>query len=161
MLVADRPLAQKETIITRHTVEDARRRLKILLAEDNIVNQKLAAKMLENRGHHVHVASDGQKAIDALTRERYDLVLMDIQMPEMDGLEATERIRDREEQEGIHTPIVAMTAHAMKGDRERCVAAGMDDYLSKPIKAADLYDVIDRWGKRIRSVAEGRASFCS
>jgi CheY-like chemotaxis protein len=117
--------------------------------------------MLENRGHHVHVAPNGQKAIEALTRERYDLVLMDIQMPEMDGLEATGRIRDREKQEGSHIPIVAMTAHVMKGDKEKCLAAGMDDYLSKPIKATDLYDVIDRWGKRIRHVAERRSSFCS
>jgi CheY-like chemotaxis protein len=160
-LVASRPLAQKESIITRHTVEDAKRRLKILLVEDNVVNQKLAAKMLENRGHHVHIASNGQKAIDALTRECYDLVLMDIQMPEMDGLEATGRIREREKQEGSHIPIVAMTAHAMKGDKERCLAAGMDDYLSKPIIASDLFDMIDRWGERIRRISKRRSSFHS
>ena len=156
ILVVGRPQAQKESIITRHTIEDARRRLKILLAEDNIINQKLAAKMLENRGHHVHIASNGQEAIEALIRERYDLALMDIQMPEMDGLEATARIRDREKQEGSHIPIVAMTAHAMKGDREKCLAAGMDDYLSKPIKATDLYDMIDRWGERIRHISKTR-----
>ena len=161
MLVASRPLAQKESIITRHTVEDAKRRLKILLVEDNVVNQKLAAKMLENRGHHVHIASNGQKAIDALTRECYDLVLMDIQMSEMDGLEATGRIREREKQEGSHIPIVAMTAHAMKGDKERCLAAGMDDYLSKPIIASDLFDMIDRWGERIRRISKRRSSFHS
>ena len=144
MLAMGHPAEKKRPVITRHIIEDVRKRLKILLAEDNIVNQKLALKMLEKHGHHVSVASNGLEAIEVLTRERFDLILMDIQMPEMDGLEATRRIRDREKHEGGHIPIVAMTAHAMKGDRERCLAAGMDDYVPKPIQASELFAVIER-----------------
>jgi CheY-like chemotaxis protein len=130
-------------VITRHTIHEAHNRLDILLAEDNIVNQKLAVKILEKRGHRVVVASNGKKAIEQLERKHFDLVLMDVQMPEMDGIEATELIRKREEQEGGHIPIAAMTANAMKGDREKCLAAGMDGYVSKPIKVEKLFGVID------------------
>src|SRR5688500_8720686 len=115
------------------------RPLKILLAEDSLVNQRLAVGLLERHGHSVTVASNGQEAIDELAREQFDIVLMDVQMPELDGLEATRRIRALEQQAGNgHLPIIAMTAHALKGDRERCLAAGMDEYVSKPIRERQL-----------------------
>ena len=114
--------------------------LRLLLAEDNAVNQRLATRLLEKRGHTVTVAANGRQAVDVLEREPFDLVLMDVQMPEMDGFEATAAIRCREQVHGGHIPIVAMTAHAMKGDRERCLAAGMDGYVSKPLQAQELYE---------------------
>jgi signal transduction histidine kinase/DNA-binding response OmpR family regulator len=144
MLAMDRPMAEKGPVITRHTIQEARKRLRILLAEDNFVNQKLAVKILEKRGHLVSFVSNGREAIDAFRREHFDIILMDVQMPEMDGFEATGCIRGREKAKGGHIPIVAMTAHAMKGDRERCLAAGMDDYVSKPIKVNELFAVIER-----------------
>ncbi len=119
------------------------RSLHILLAEDSLVNQKLAVALLEEQGHTVRVANNGREAIAALQTEKFDLVLMDVQMPEMDGLEATEKIRATEQHTGMHTPIVAMTAHALKGDRERCVAAGMDGYISKPIHVTELFHAIE------------------
>jgi len=143
MLALGRPRTDKGPVITRHTIQDIRRRLRILLAEDNIVNQKLAQKMLEKRGHHVTIVSNGLDALDALEKERFDLVLMDVQMPKMGGLEATKCVRDSEREEE-HIPIIAMTAHAMKGDREMCLSAGMDDYVAKPIKADELFTVIER-----------------
>ncbi|MBW1897130.1 MAG: response regulator, partial [Deltaproteobacteria bacterium] len=130
-------------LITRYAIEEARRRLHIMVVEDNVVNQKVAVAMLEKRGHSVVVASNGREAITALHKESFDLILMDVQMPEMDGFEATRLIRDNEKVHGAHIPIVAMTAHAMKGDRERCLAAGMDDYISKPIREAGLFSVIE------------------
>jgi two-component system sensor histidine kinase/response regulator len=144
MLAMDRPIVERGPVITRHTIEDARRRFRLLLAEDNVVNQKLAQRILEKRGHLVSIVSNGLEAINVLEKDSFDLILMDVQMPELDGLTATMRIRDREKEEGGHIPIVAMTAHAMKGDRERCLAAGMDDYVSKPIKASELFAVIER-----------------
>ena len=116
--------------------------LKILLAEDSLVNQKVASGLLGMRGHRLTIANNGREAVSAVARERFDLVLMDIQMPEMDGLEATQLIRSRERSTGGHVPIVAMTAHAMKGDRETCLAAGMDGYIPKPIRAAHLFETI-------------------
>jgi PAS domain S-box-containing protein len=121
-------------------------RARILLAEDNIVNQKVAAKMLEKMGHQVDVASDGQAAAQMAESTAYDVILMDCQMPEVDGYEATAQIRAREAAEGgASTPIIAVTAHAMPGDRERCLAAGMDDYLSKPLNPDELVAVLGRW----------------
>jgi CheY-like chemotaxis protein len=117
--------------------------LDILLAEDSPVNQRVAMDLLELRGHRVEVAASGGAVLDALDRRSFDLVLMDVQMPDVDGLEATRRIRAREAGSGRHTPVVAMTANAMQGDRERCLAAGMDDYLAKPIRAADLYAKVE------------------
>ena len=128
------------------TVERARRMgpLRILLAEDSIVNQKLAVALLEGEGHSVTLVTNGHEALEALEHALFDLVLMDVQMPDMDGLEATTVIRDREKRTGKHLPIIAMTAHALKGDRERCLDAGMDGYIAKPIRALDLFDAIDR-----------------
>ena len=117
---------------------------RILLAEDNEVNQTLALRLLQKQGHTVVVATNGVEAVAALEREPFDLVLMDVQMPEMDGFEATAHIRRAEEGTGRHLPILAMTAHAMKGDRERCLLAGMDGYISKPIQPQELFQAIDR-----------------
>lgn len=118
------------------------RPLRILLAEDNEVNQELAVKILQKRGNIVVVASDGQEALAALESESFDLILMDIQMPVMDGFTTTMAIREREKRLGGHLPIVALTAHAMKGDRERCLAAGMDAFVTKPLRVKDLFDTI-------------------
>jgi CheY-like chemotaxis protein len=116
----------------------------VLLAEDNLVNQRVAVGILTRRGHKVTVANNGKEAIDAVEREAFDLILMDVQMPEMGGFEATAIIREREARSGEHIRIVAMTAHAMTGDRERCLAAGMDGYLSKPINQSLLFDVVEQ-----------------
>lgn len=122
--------------------EQVHRPLRILLAEDNEVNQLVAVRLLKNRGHSVEVVNNGREALAALEREAVDLVLMDVQMPEMDGLAATEAIREREKLSGKHVPIVALTAHAMKGDREECLAAGMDAYVSKPLRPQALFEAI-------------------
>jgi signal transduction histidine kinase/DNA-binding NarL/FixJ family response regulator len=120
------------------------RPLRVLVAEDNSVNQTLAVRFLERQGHAAFVVENGMAALEAIDREQFDLILMDVQMPGLDGLEATRRIREREQQRGGHVLIVAMTAHALKGDRERCLAAGMDGYLAKPITAAALAAEIAR-----------------
>jgi CheY-like chemotaxis protein len=136
--------AGKLSLVTRHSLRENQHRLHILLAEDNVVNQKLAARVLEKRGHTVVVVENGKEALAALERHGFDLVLMDVQMPEMDGLEATRVIREQEKETGGHVPIIAMTAYAMKGDRERCLEAGMDAYVSKPIQAGELFQAIER-----------------
>ena len=118
------------------------RPLQILLAEDSLVNQRLAVGLLEKHGHSVDVVVNGREAVAAAQSRDYDLVLMDVQMPEMDGLEATEIIRMNERESGQHMPVVAMTAHAMKGDRERCLESGMDGYVAKPIRAKELFGTI-------------------
>lgn len=118
------------------------RPLRVLLAEDSVVNQKLVVGLLERHGHTVFVANNGKEALAALQSQDFDLVLMDLQMPEMDGLEATAAIRAKEKRTGSHVPIVAITAHAMKEDRQRCLEAGMDEYLAKPIHAGQLFDTI-------------------
>ena len=112
--------------VTRHSLREGRKGLRILLAEDNAVNQQLAVRLLEKSGHTVGMAGTGREALAALEREGFDLVLMDVQMPETDGLEATAAIREKERVTHGHVPIIAMTAHAMAGDRERCLAAGID-----------------------------------
>jgi two-component system sensor histidine kinase/response regulator len=135
--------AQPAQLVTRHTLREARVPLRVLLAEDNIVNQRLAVRLLEKEGHSVVVAGDGVKALEALERTQFDLILMDVQMPVMDGVETTAAIREREQRSGVHIPIVAMTAHAMAGDRQRFLSLGMDGYVSKPIHTRDLFDVIE------------------
>jgi two-component system, sensor histidine kinase and response regulator len=119
------------------------RGLRILLAEDNEVNQELAVSLLTKYGHSVLLAGDGREALSAWEKESFDLILMDLQMPVMGGLEATAAIRRREVSTGLHIPIIAMTAHAMKGDRENCLAAGMDGYIPKPISVKGLLEAID------------------
>ncbi len=118
--------------------------LRILLAEDNLVNQKVARRLLQKEAHTVAVAANGKIALELLTQQIFDLVLMDVQMPEMDGIEATRVIRENEKATGQHINIIALTAHAMSGDRERCVAAGMDGYASKPIRIDELRQEIER-----------------
>src|SRR6185295_12745372 len=117
----------------------AARIVRVLVAEDNVVNQRVAVGLLTKRGHHVTVANNGREAIAALGREAFDVVLMDVQMPEMSGYEATIAIRTEEQTTGRHQRIIAMTAHAMNGDRERCVNVGMDGYLSKPLEPQLLF----------------------
>jgi CheY-like chemotaxis protein len=118
--------------------------LRILLAEDNAVNQYLALSLLKQQQHQVTVVTNGLEALTALQGQAFDVVLMDMQMPEMDGIEATLRIRESERRVGGHIPIIAITANAMKGDRERCVAAGMDDYVSKPLNKRELFAALAR-----------------
>ena len=139
-----RPAAAGGAPLTRHMLKETRRKLRILLAEDNAINRKLAVRLLEKEGHAIAVAVDGLEAVAAVEAGEYDVVLMDIQMPNMSGLEAAAAIRRREQGTGRHVPIVAMTAHAMKGDAERCLEAGMDDYVSKPIQPARLMEAIER-----------------
>ncbi len=130
-------------VITRHTLREGRLPLRILLAEDNLVNQKLASRLLENQGHLVVVAPDGAQALQMLEKQSFDLVLMDAQMPVMDGFECTAAIRRLEQNTGAHIPIIAMTAHAMVGDRQRCLESGMDGYIAKPIHAHELFETIE------------------
>ncbi len=132
---------------------------RILLAEDNVVNQRVAVGLLARRGHRVTVVANGCEAVAALESERYDLVLMDVQMPEMGGIEATALIREQERHTGQRTRIIAMTAHAMTGDRERCLAAGMDGYLPKPINQASLYEVVERGSDGSVPAAQGTLAF--
>jgi protein-histidine pros-kinase len=165
------------TVITRHKVYEERESYNILLAEDNLINQTLAIKLLETRGHRVTLASNGIEAVEAYKNGDFDLILMDIQMPEMDGFEATRHIRALElkaqssklkgkEPNSLSTsdlqpsarsggiPIIAMTAHAMTGDREKCIEAGMDDYVSKPIKPEALFSAIDKVARKPKNEKE-------
>jgi two-component system, sensor histidine kinase and response regulator len=140
-----KPLAGRgsATVITRHTLRESRRKLQILLAEDNPVNQQVVVRLLEKRGHFATVVGDGREALAALKKSRFDLVLMDVQMPGMDGLQATAAIRNEEKSTGAHLPIIALTAHAMAEDRQRCLVAGMDAYISKPIQADQLIVTVE------------------
>jgi two-component system sensor histidine kinase/response regulator len=122
--------------------------LRVLVAEDNAVNQRLARRLLEKRGHQVVVAANGREALEAIEAHTFDLVLMDVQMPELDGFEATAALRAKEAGRAWHLPVIALTAHAMKGDRERCLAAGMDGYLRKPIRPQELDDLLELYAKR-------------
>jgi len=134
--------AQETPLVTRHSLREARQSLHILLAEDNVVNQIMATRLLEKQGHTVVVAENGRTALEELDKQQFDVIVMDVSMPEMDGFETVAAIRARESSTGFHIPIVAMTAHAMKGDRERCLAAGMDAYITKPIQPNELALVI-------------------
>ena len=133
-------------LVTRYSIaENNKRRIRILLAEDNIINQKVALGCLERIGYRADAVANGKEVLSALEGISYDLIFMDVQMPEMDGFEATAAIRRKERRTGGYTPIIAMTAHAMKGDRERCLEAGMDDYVPKPIQPQTLIEVLRRW----------------
>jgi len=146
-------------IITRHSlVERQKRRVRVLLAEDNPINQKVALKTLDSLGYRADAVSNGAEVLVALAARKYDIVLMDVQMPEMDGMEATRRIRDPQSDVRDHDiPIVALTAHALKGDRESCLAAGMNDYLSKPMRAEELSETLLRWTTPGEGAAQGAA----
>jgi CheY-like chemotaxis protein len=128
-------------VVTRHTIAESRASLRVLLAEDNPVNQQVAVAMLVKRGHEVHVTSNGREAVDAVRERDYDVVLMDIQMPEMDGFEATRAIRALPQ--GKDLPIIGLTAHALSGERERCLSHGMTDYLAKPFRGHELFALVE------------------
>jgi PAS domain S-box-containing protein len=155
-LAQDRQTPNEAQLVTRHSLREAWESLRVLLAEDNLVNQRLAMAILERLGHRVSHAKTGREVLELLAKDTFDLVLMDIQMPEMGGVEATQIIREREAREGGRIPIVAMTAHAMAGDRERFLAAGMDEYISKPISQERLREVVRNLGKPASSAAHER-----
>ena len=151
-------------LITRHTIAESRAikaapwkdkgrlsPVSVLIVEDNLINQKMAVRMLEKMGYHVDVAANGLEAMKRVKQSAYDLIFMDCQMPEMDGYEATAEIR-RHERDSQHTPIIAMTAHTMQGDREKCLRAGMDDYIAKPIKKESLTGIIQKWAPQPESL---------
>lgn len=141
--VLNLPAQANAALVTRHTLREARNRSRVLLVEDNPVNRTLAVRLLEKRGCVVAVAVNGREAVTAVAKESFDIVLMDVQMPEMDGFEATAAIRQREKETGNQIPIIAMTAHALKGDEQRCLEAGMDGYISKPIRVHDLFTTME------------------
>jgi CheY-like chemotaxis protein len=143
-VLASEPAEPEAALVTRHTLHEQQQSLSILVAEDNAVNQRLIARLLQKRGHAVVLALNGREALEAMENQPFDMVLMDIQMPEMDGFEATRLIREKERASGAHAPIIALTAHAMQGDEERCLACGMDGYITKPIQPEDLFREIDR-----------------
>ena len=138
------PKTSDQRVLKPQMLPTERRGLRVLLAEDNLVNQKLAVRLLEKRGFSVTVAGDGRAAINALSTSEFDVVLMDVQMPGMDGLQAVAEIRRSEQATGGHLPVIALTAHALAGDQARCLAAGMDDYVSKPIDKTELFAAIER-----------------
>jgi two-component system sensor histidine kinase/response regulator len=143
LVLGGQATGQTAEFVTRHSLQESRNRLRLLLAEDNVVNRTMIARMLEKRGHVVRVVGDGEGVLAALDAEPFDLILMDIQMPKLDGFETTAAIRAREKGTGAHIPILALTAHAMKGDEQRCLEGGMDGYASKPIDVAKLLAVIE------------------
>jgi two-component system sensor histidine kinase/response regulator len=146
-------------LITRFSLQvapDPSEFLSVLLVEDNAVNQRLAARLLEKRGHRVMVTANGLEALAALEKEVFDLVFMDVQMPEMDGLQAVAAIRKREELGSKHQAVIALTAHAMEGDQERCLAAGMDGYLSKPIRPQELDAILEGYVARRRETPNSK-----
>ena len=138
------PAARQAQLVTRHSLGEGRKRLRVLVVEDNAVNQILAKRLVEKQGHSAAAVASGREALEALERGTFDLVLMDVQMPDVDGLEAAAAIRQRERHTGAHLPIIAMTAGAMQGDKERCLEAGMDAYVSKPVNVSELFTAIER-----------------
>ncbi len=144
VLAGDSGAPGKRPLVTRHTIREQVRSLSFLVAEDNAVNQRLIARLLEKRGHNAVLVQNGLEVLEALDKQTFDIVLMDGQMPEMDGFEATRQIRQKEKASGAHLPIIALTAHAMQGDKERCLDAGMDGYVSKPLKVEELFSVIEK-----------------
>jgi two-component system sensor histidine kinase/response regulator len=149
-------------VFTNHSPREGQRQLRVLLAEDNPINRILMISLLEKNGHDVVIAEDGIHAVAAYASEQVDVILMDVQMPGMDGLEATAEIRQRERASGTHIPIIAVTAHAMKGDKERCLAAGMDFYITKPVRPNELWETLDaamqRHQQRVAAHSTGLAA---
>jgi len=144
VLAGDLAKPGKRSLVTRHTLQEQRQSLSFLVAVDNAVNRTLIARLLESRGHSVVFAKNGREALEALDKQPFDIVLMDVQMPEMDGFEATKLIREREEASGTYLPIIALTAPPMQGDEERCLVCGMDGYVTKPINLEELFSVIEK-----------------
>jgi CheY-like chemotaxis protein len=146
LLVLGQPFLRKDhpDLVTRHTIREARRKLRILVAEDNAINRELVTRLIQKHGHTGMAVTTGREAVDLLDKDaaNCDIVLMDVEMPDMDGFQATAIIREKEKISGKHIPIIAMTAYAMKGDRERCLAAGMDGYVPKPIRHQELFETI-------------------
>jgi two-component system sensor histidine kinase/response regulator len=155
VLGMDQQKYESSKLLTRHTLRQTRKRVRVLLAEDNAINRELVVRLLSKRGHTVVVAANGKQALAAFESQSFDVVLMDMQMPEMDGFEATAAIRQKESAIGTRVPIIALTAHAMKGDRERCLAGGMDGYVSKPIQVEELIKAVEDLGGN--SAATGKA----
>src|SRR2546428_12736082 len=124
-------------------LKKAVRSVRVLLAEDNEINQQVAVEFLQMRGHQVRIANNGKEVLQALATDRFDIILMDVQMPQMDGFQATAAIREKEKTTGNHIPIVAMTGYAMKGDRQRCLDGGMDAYICKPIRSQELFEIVE------------------
>jgi CheY-like chemotaxis protein/HPt (histidine-containing phosphotransfer) domain-containing protein len=152
LAVIARAGSEQPRLVTRHLIAEHKRQgLRILLAEDNPINQKLAVILLQKAGFSVDAVENGQHALEKVQNEHYNAVLMDVQMPEMDGFEATRRIRQWEAGQERHIPIIAMTAHALKGDRELCLDAGMDDYVTKPLEPKVLFNALDRWTQSVNS----------
>jgi len=147
MTALGEPVQQSVPLITRHSLRETRRKLKLLLAEDNQVNQTLAIRLLEKLGHQVTVANNGREAVQQWQSSRFDAILMDVDMPVMNGYEATERIRELEQGNGAHIPVMAMTAHAMQGAREECLRHGMDGYLTKPVDTEALWNELEQIGR--------------
>jgi two-component system sensor histidine kinase/response regulator len=145
--------AASSTLVTRHSLREAPRRLQVLVAEDNPVNEAVIVRVLEKMGHAPTMAHNGREALSLATNGKFDLVFMDVQMPEMDGLAATAAIRESEKLSGAHLPIFAMTAHAMKGDREQCMAAGMDGYMTKPVRFSEIQKTLEAVAAELRTVA--------
>ena len=144
VIAGDPAKPESRPLLTRHLLQEQRQSLCFLLAEDNIVNQMVIMRLLEKRGHSVVRAKNGREALDAMAKQPFDIVLMDVQMPEMDGFEATRLIREKETVSGTHSLIIALTAHVMQGDKERCLAAGMDGYIAKPVQSEGLFREVDR-----------------
>ena len=157
-LGVSRPLTGSAAGEDAQVVVANKRALRILLAEDNAVNQRVVLRLLEKKGHSLVIASNGIEAVEAFEREEFDAILMDVQMPAMGGFEATALIREKEKNRAGRIPIIALTAHAMKGDRERCLDAGMDDYVSKPIQAKELFETIDRMATNLTLEPSSSAS---
>jgi CheY-like chemotaxis protein len=152
------PPAEIELATARVPFPSPSAALRILVAEDSDVNQKLALRLLEKWGHRVALAGDGREAVARYASEPFDVVLMDVEMPYMDGLTATGLIRQREAATARRVPIIAMTAHAMSGDRERCLAAGMDGYVAKPVRQKELLEVLGRFFPELRAAPVGTAA---
>jgi CheY-like chemotaxis protein len=163
LLSPKKPIRQEPTAKPTANLNE-RLPVRILLCDDNAINQKVAARILQTIGYEPDLAANGRLALEAIDKKPYDIIFMDVMMPEMDGLEATRNIRERQKDPTTHpnyqsrTVIIAMTAQAMQGDREKCLAAGMDDYLSKPILPKDVRAMIERWGSQMAAAAEAAAA---
>src|SRR6202012_3541347 len=154
------PAAQKKPLVAKLDPKLAERLpLRVLLCDDNVINQKVAMRLLQQMGYQPDIAGNGLEALAALEKQKYDLVFMDVQMPEMDGLEATRMIRERQHEKSRfpnykgNIIVIAMTASAMPGDRDKCIAAGMDDYLAKPVRPEDMRVIVERWASAAKAHA--------